>query len=884
MVYGTDWFKFDFHCHSPASDDYREEGVSSRDWLLGYMEANIDAVILSDHNTGAFVDRVKEALGEMRVEFESGEMNGYRPLSIFPSVELTATGNVHVLGVFSEEFSSEQIAGVVGACGKPLNSKNHVLVLSSGVEQCIEIIKKHDGLAVLAHIDRPKGLLATEKNLEAIRQIFSKPIDAIELKGSLSDLDRQKSKFIENMPLVIGSDSHERCSSGRQFTWIKMSEINFSGLKTALADHEYSVIRSVDGIPPSQPINRVNEIRIKTNTCSMNGAPVTVGFSPWYSSIIGSRGSGKSTVVEYIRYALGIDSELPKDIKVKYDKFVKNTVGLDSTIELDYYKDSQKYLIKSSPLLNVVEYEDSDGVVVSEEFSPQRFPISIYSQKMLFEIANASNAFLQIVDKSKEVDFDNWYLEHQGIVDQYGILFSQKERLTSQNKQLNILRNNYKDVTLSIDQVQDSNYSRLVADKEQIEKEKNYLNQFVIDLEARLHNVELECDEQFKDFVEPDYELDSVGLEWVENVTQLRIDFVSSVQSLVEDFRTKVEEATDSLPYSDNSNSMKKNSEELQGCIALLNEKGTSPERLIELVKEKSALAEKIRELSSSPEKLVSMNELLEQKYQEMLKSRQYLTKRRQCFIDSLDIKNLKIKVLPLGEPGEDLIENYKQVVGFESFSEHILDLDSKGGLLGSFVKTERRNPKTELNAYSELEKVKALHTASVEKLKEVGMHGSFAKKLSELTSDRIESLNSWFPEDGIFIQFKRDDESWSNLEDASPGQQSASMLSFLLSYGDEPIIIDQPEDDLDCAMLSTNVIPNIRKNKSRRQLILVTHSAPLVVNGDAENVISMKFDKGQVTVGKMGSIQEPDMKDLICTQMEGGKDAFKSRYSRLTS
>lgn len=560
------------------------------------------------------------------------------------------------------------------------------------------------------------------------------------------------------------------------------------------------------------------------------------------------------------------------------------TIGPESTIELDYYKDSQKYLIKASPLLSSVEYIDSSGSVVSEDFSPQRFPISIYSQKMLFEIANASNAFLQIVDKSKEVDFDCWYLEHQNIVDQYGTLFSKKERLTAQVKQLEALRNEHKDITLSIEKVQDSNYLKLVAEKDKIEKEKNYLSQFVVDLEAKLHNTELMCDESFNDFVEAEYELDEIGLNWVEQVTKLNESFVLSIKSQVKEFREKLDEAIESTPYSDNSSSMERNADALKVCIASLKEKGVPPERLIGLVEERSALADKIRELSPSLDKLVNINQQLVQKHAEMLSSRQSLTIKRQCFIDSLDVKSLKIKVLPLGEPGEDLIESYKKVVGFESFSEHILDLDSKGGLLGSFVKTERRNPKTELHAYNELKKVKELHTESLEELKKTGMHGSFAKKLNELTSERIESLNSWFPEDGIFIQFKRDDGSWSNLEDASPGQQSASMLSFLLSYGDEPIIIDQPEDDLDCAMLSTNVIPNIRKNKSRRQLVLVTHSAPLVVNGDAENVIAMKFDKGRVTVKQMGAIQEPEMKGLICTQMEGGKDAFKARYSRLIS
>ncbi|MCK8043941.1 AAA family ATPase [Shewanella sp. 1CM18E] len=884
-MYGTDWFKFDFHCHSPASEDYREDDpVSPKDWLLAYMRADIDAIILSDHNTGAFVDKAKLAFEELKKEFDAGEKNGFKPLSIFPSVELTATGNVHILGVFPEDFNSEQIAGVVGACGKPLNIPNHSLVLTSGVEQCLDIIKANNGLTILAHVDRPKGLLTTEKNLGAIRQIFNKKIDAIELKGDIQDVDQQKRKFIENKPLIIGSDSHERSTAGSLYTWVKMSSPNFDGLKTALADHEYSIIRSIDGKPPAQPGNRVSEIRINTNTCSNNGMPITVGFSPWYSAIIGSRGSGKSTVVEYIRYALGLDNELPKDIKLKYDKFVAKTLGKNSLIELDYYKDSQKFLIKASPIERLAKFTDSDGTITSESFSSQRFPISIYSQKMLFEIANASNAFLRIVDQSKEVNYDSWFTVHKSLEDEYGALFAQRERLIGNSKQLKTIKSEYKDISLSIEQVQDSDYSKLVEKKEQLDKEKGYLDQFIQGIQTSLNDVEQACEESVFELLEPEYELDSITESWVSDANKLNIDFAKSLKSLIGDYRAKVDGLIERPPYTVNSALLEENAHAIQDCVETLNEKGASPERLIELVAQRSDLADKARGLASSPVQLVKTIGLLNDKYQQLVDSRQELTNRRQSFIDLLKIENLKIRVLPLGEPEEDLIAGYKQAVGFESFSEHIYDVASKKGLLDPLVKIEKRNSKIALDTYVKLRELKDFHTVTMDIMKDRGLHASFAKKLSELTNDRLRTLNTWFPEDGIFIQFKRDDDSWSNLEDASPGQQSASMLSFLLSYGDEPIIIDQPEDDLDCAMLSTNVIPNIRKNKSRRQLILVTHSGPLVVNGDAENVISMKFDKGKVTVGQMGSIQEPAMKDLICAQMEGGKDAFKSRYSRLTN
>lgn len=75
--------------------------------------------------------------------------------------------------------------------------------------------------------------------------------------------------------------------------------------------------------------------------------------------------------------------------------------------------------------------------------------------------------------------------------------------------------------------------------------------------------------------------------------------------------------------------------------------------------------------------------------------------------------------------------------------------------------------------------------------------------------------------------------------------------------------------------MLSMSVIPAIMANKKRRQLIIVSHSAPIVVNGDAEYVISMQHDRSGLHPGLCGALQETPVKELICRQMEGGKKHF---------
>lgn len=119
-------------------------------------------------------------------------------------------------------------------------------------------------------------------------------------------------------------------------------------------------------------------------------------------------------------------------------------------------------------------------------------------------------------------------------------------------------------------------------------------------------------------------------------------------------------------------------------------------------------------------------------------------------------------------------------------------------------------------------------------------------------------------------------------LEKGSAGQKAAAILAFLPSHGDEPLIIDQPEDDLDNASIYDLIVHQIHENKERRQLIIVTHNPNIVVNGDSELVHVMKYKGGQVQIDKQGGLEESDIREAICTIMEGGRQAFENRYNRL--
>ena len=139
----------------------------------------------------------------------------------------------------------------------------------------------------------------------------------------------------------------------------------------------------------------------------------------------------------------------------------------------------------------------------------------------------------------------------------------------------------------------------------------------------------------------------------------------------------------------------------------------------------------------------------------------------------------------------------------------------------------------------------------------------------------------AWFPQDDLRIEYRRDSQ-WVPIEQGSQGQRSAALLAFLLAFGKEPLVLDQPEDDLDNHLIYDLIVQQIRENKLRRQLIIVTHNPNVVVNGDAELVHVMEFGRGQCFVKDKGALQDKTVRSEVCRVMEGGRDAFARRWKRL--
>jgi predicted ATPase len=164
------------------------------------------------------------------------------------------------------------------------------------------------------------------------------------------------------------------------------------------------------------------------------------------------------------------------------------------------------------------------------------------------------------------------------------------------------------------------------------------------------------------------------------------------------------------------------------------------------------------------------------------------------------------------------------------------------------------------------------------------GHFSNFLQREVAKAPELLDRLLIFAPEDALEIEYspRGDGTGFRAIGQASAGQRAAAMLAFLLAHGTEPIVLDQPEDDLDNHLIYQLVVRQIRENKVRRQLIVVTHNPNIVVNGDAEMVYALGMRGGACRVQESGSLQEPSVRREVCDVMEGGREAFHSRYIRL--
>ena len=166
------------------------------------------------------------------------------------------------------------------------------------------------------------------------------------------------------------------------------------------------------------------------------------------------------------------------------------------------------------------------------------------------------------------------------------------------------------------------------------------------------------------------------------------------------------------------------------------------------------------------------------------------------------------------------------------------------------------------------------------------GISAAYRSRLAQIDEVALFELELYDIPDRPDIQLKVGEQYRSlnppaGVAGLSTGQKCTAILSLILVERNTPLIIDQPEDDLDNAFIYSDIVQTLRREKERRQFVIATHNANIPVSGDAELIMLMKADEKHGWVEWSGSIDDPAIREPVENILEGGREAFRLRQKK---
>lgn len=897
-IVGSRWWKFDLHAHSPASLDYKQRNISPRDWLLGHIEHGIECIAVTDHNTAGWIGALQQEAQQLRTEGHS--------IHLFPGVELSTQGNVHVLAIFDPSVDAQHVSTAIGVAGYTGTYGDSDTDGSQSPEQVVKAITENlNGVAIPAHIELEgsgvcklgsKSVLRVCKAADAVEVVYpEKPLMSIFRSTELS------------LPQVIGSDSHAPNENGRAFTWVKMSSPTIDGLKLALLDGNTCIRRSDENFTPNTlPSTYLKELIVSNTKYCGRGKPFSIKFNPWLNSIIGSRGSGKSTLAEFIRIALNKTGDIfqlneSNEIRRNFERFSRvaqnrNDYGVllnDSQIQCIVTKNNMDYRISwdQTHQQATIHRKDNEQWVPELGDIQTRFPVSIFSQKQIFDMAKDPNTLLTIIDNSPEVSIQAWQTHWDELKNQFIQLRISELGIINKVANLNTIKGQLADVNAKITHIEASGHAQILQRYNNLYHQKNHVSNALKLMDNEINTITNSIQtstDLISGSVGDEVKDDPILARSLQQTARKIEDWKRSATQELSLITSELTLLNDAVEKSNLSQLCTGAYNQYSQLVTSMQQQGIKePSEYNLLVKERFALNGKIEEIDSANKQLIIIREQIKNSYHNLIEWRKELTKRRDAFVNQYisPHRDLKITIGQL-QHSEHLELSFRELINRVdgAFASDLMDEDKQQGILYALKSIMAEAEKQQVgSSYERLHQFKLdvfNHHTSKTNILNCTIGKRLSSVIEQLDSSSLDRLWSWFPEDNLSVEFY-DGHRFKPLNQGSAGQKAATVLSFLLSYGDEPLIVDQPEDDLDNALISKLVITKLHDIKPKRQFLIITHNPNIVVNGDSELVIVLE-DKGNIALLAAGGLQELSVRQEVCEIMEGGKEALEKRYKRM--
>ena len=860
--YGSVWMRSDFHLHTKADKEFIYEGDSN-----AFIGAYVDKLEIAGVRLGVITNHNK---------FDAGEFKGMskvarkRGIGLLPGVELSVNdgaNGIHTLVVFSEDWlkdGNDYINQFLNVAFTGRTPGQYEQENGRSNDNLIATLRKletynRDFFIVFAHVEAPSGLW-NEIDGGRMEELASDPLIVKYCLGfqKVRTHDRPDKKcrtkvqewWRYNYPAELeGSDPKTLDEVGRgEASFLQIGDFSFDAVRYALTDHLFRTSKSK---APNVKHSHIDAIRFEGGL--FDGK--RVAFSPHLNCLIGIQGSGKSSVLECLRYALDVEFG-------------------DKAQDKEYKDGLIPYVLKSGGKV-VVEATDRHGahyevrrifghapdVYVSGQLQPGiSIRETIINKPLYFgqkDLAAAGKEFgRDLVEKL----IGDALIPYRKAVEERECELEQAIEtllsLQSDTDQLASFERDLKDVEFRLEQFDKHGVNGKLEKQVEFGNDLSYcemIDEAVAQWKDSLESVICEAEERFEEispytsvFNESIFERYSgqlVKLKETFKNTRAVITSIATVATNLDALRNELETTKDGL---------KEEFAEIEReLVRALESKGVTsiqPDDYIKLKERKTELNTSVAELKKKTDKhTVKLGEV-----------RRAIASLNDAWLAEFTFINAELEKINSAQPSLHISSEFKgdksvfQMKMEDTFRGSNIRKESFQGLAVEYIDFAA--------IYADLEEA-------------AKMARSKAEKFSDLFTENLFSVLSFQIPNRYEVTY-----NGKPLKSHSLGQRASAMMLFLLSQDDNDLLlIDQPEDDLDSQTVYEEVVKLLRKIKPRRQFIFATHNANFPVLGDAETVTACSVEDDTFNV-VTGSIDSKACQAKIIRIMEGGPEAFDRR------
>ncbi len=861
---GAQWVRADFHLHTRADREFKYTGDGNF-----YNSNYVDALEKSGIRLGVITNHNKFDFDEFKALRKTAQKKG---IELLPGVELSVDdgeNGIHTLVVFSDEwladghdhinpFLSVAFVGKIPAQYEQENGRSSLSLL--------ETIKKlesyhRDFFLVFAHVEAPSGLwaeLGGGRLSELGQNEFFRRRTLGFQKVRTFNKQQEKNKpcrtkvqlYLNNWYPAELEGSDPKCINDigqGKACYLKLGELSFEAVKFALSDPAARVATE----PLKHQASHIRSIHFDGGI--FDGQ--TLHFSPELNTLIGIRGSGKSSVLEAVSYALDIPrGEKAQDIRYK-DELIRHTLGSGGKVTLmacDVY--GQEFMISRI-------YRETPNVYLGGKLQPGvsiretvlRRPI-YFGQKDLSSTGEGFETDLveKLVGEKLSVLRDEIEAQRQLVreaAERWLKLSNTAELKRDYEAQLtdaNFRLKKFEEYGVA-DKLQkrlgfQQDTTALTRMKVRADNFILALGQLIAEHEDELRNVTSYVSKQNPEFFTTYYS-----------------EFTNLVAKV--DLLKQIEQEARVI-----AGRLKSKQGEFDVARKSLQEEFAQVERqLAQELKQTGMAAIQPDDFLAQQQRKTKAEQMLEA----LAKQGSQQTSIRNALFAEID----KLNELWLREFNTIKAELDRVNAGHTALQ---IEADFKGdraAAIGFMQQLFRGSNIRETTLRSVLEDYADFGGLLRALPGVLSKAGSSPEVFEKTFMQNLVEFITWQVPNRFVIRYRG-----KELKHHSLGQRASALLLYVLSQRqNDVIIIDQPEDDLDNQTIYDDVIKLVREMKPHAQFIFATHNANFPVLGDAEQVHACQYQDEKVAT-QSGSIDARPVQDAIINIMEGGQEAFNRR------